>query len=57
MADFVFLHPVFVKVGVEGVGGVEEVDELLVIGLVGEVPDDAVEVGVRFVFPTAVFCD
>jgi len=57
VSDFVFLHPVFVEVGVEGVGGVEEVDELLVVSFVGKISDDAVGVGVRFVFPAAVFCD
>ena len=57
VSDFVFLHPVFVEVGVEGIGGVEEVDELFVVSFVGKISDDAVEVGVRFVFPATVFCD
>ena len=55
--NLVDFQPVFVEIRVECIGSLEKEDKLLVVSFGDEIPDDSVEVSVRFVFPSAFVRD
>ena len=55
--NLVDFQPVLVEICMECVSSLEKEDKFFVVGLGDEIPDDSVEVSVRFVFPSAFVSD